>query len=309
MFYLEIEDFSLCAKDRGMNIDIPSFSLEAGTAMALIGKSGAGKSVFTCLLMGRPSFGVGGKCSLARYSLFGHDFASDLFTSRSKLNVAIGCACREGALMYMPQNFPLSRSSSTTVRSSMSLFLAALLQNGGCPKLDVMKTLMDELSARDLVALVDKPLSKLSGGERRRVELATRLAAIRQCKKPTILLLDEPTTGFDRKSADDFTGEIRRCLQDKELSAHVAVIFATHDLSCLDGDAEWRVADNVAVICRKESKIRLSFCGKPDALREKLKLPEGFSYARDGAQIYDPIEQVLGVTESPSKCAEASHVA
>ena len=309
MPFLEIKDFFLRAKDGGMSIDIPMFALEAGAATALIGKSGAGKSVFTCLLMGRPSFGVGGKCSLAKFLLFGQDFASDMFTSQSKLNVAIGRACRDGALMYMPQNFPLSRSSSTTVRSSMSMFLAALLQNGGCPKLDAVKPLMDELSAHGLGKLADKPLSKLSGGERRRVELATRLAAIRQCKKPTILLLDEPTTGFDRKSADDFTGEIRRCLLDKELAAHVSVIFATHDLGCLDGDAERRVADKVAVICKNESEIRLAFGGTPDELREKLKLPEGFSYARDGAQIYDPIEQVLGVTESPSECAEVSHVA
>lgn len=309
MPFLEIRDFFLRAKDTGMNIVIPSFALEAGTATALIGKSGAGKSVFTCLLMGRPSFGVGGKCTLTKFSLFGQYFDSGMFTSRSKLNVAIGRACRDGALMYMPQNFPLSRSSSTTVRSSMSMFLAALLQNGGCPKLDAVKPLMDELSAHGLGNLADKPLSKLSGGERRRVELAMRLAAIRQCKKPTILLLDEPTTGFDRKSADDFTGEIRRCLQDQELACHVSVIFATHDLSCLDGDAEQRVADKVAVVCRSDGMIRLAFSGAPDELREKLKLPEGFLYARDGAQIYDPIEQVLGMTDSTSVGAEVSHVA
>ena len=290
--FLEIREFSLRAKSDGMCINIPSFALEAGKTTALIGKSGAGKSVFTCLLMGRPSFGVGGKCSLAKFSLFDQDFTSGIFSSRSKLDRAVRQVCHKGALMYMPQNFPLSRSSLTTVRSSLSMFLSALLRNGGCPKVDAEKTLMDELSARGLATLADKTLSKLSGGERRRVELATRLAAVRKCKKPTILLLDEPTTGFDRKSADDFMREVCGCVHDSELTSNVSVIFATHDLSCLDGEDGERIANNVAVICREESEIQLCFAGNPDELRKKLYLPDDFSYAKDGAKIYEGIEML-----------------
>lgn len=298
--FLEISGFSLAGKAGASNLSlhVPAFRLKAGTITALIGRSGAGKSVLMCTVMGRPPLGVGGKCALEKYRLFGIRLKTFDFKSKPFLNMVMRRACHRGTLMYMPQNFPLARSSATTVRKCMTLLLRSLLRLGQTDDTDVDGLLAASFDADGLSGVLDKPMKALSGGERRRVELSVRLAAIRKSKRKTILLLDEPTTGFDPESAHSFILKIRESLEG--IRDSVAVLLSTHDLSCLDIDEHGgRVADEVALIHRDHCKngqfddncSRLVFNGSPDALCDRLELGDGFSFAANGSSIYERLSR------------------
>jgi iron complex transport system ATP-binding protein len=72
-----------------------------------------------------------------------------------------------------------------------------------------------------LVALADRPLATLSGGEAQRAAVARALVA-----RPAVLLLDEPTNHLDPGRRAALLGLLDR------LRGQVAVVLATHDLDC-----------------------------------------------------------------------------
>jgi ABC-2 type transport system ATP-binding protein len=92
----------------------------------------------------------------------------------------------------------------------------------------------DELLERlDLCELADRRVGALSGGSRRRVDLAASLVG-----EPTVLFLDEPTTGLDPVARTSFWTEIRRVA-----SRGTAVVLTTQYLEEAD-----QLADRIAVI-------------------------------------------------------------
>jgi iron complex transport system ATP-binding protein len=80
----------------------------------------------------------------------------------------------------------------------------------------------DALAAVDLQALRDRPLSTLSGGERRRALIAAVLA-----QQPRMILLDEPTAGLDLHHA----AAVMRLLERLHHEQGLAVVVVTHDLN------------------------------------------------------------------------------
>lgn len=79
------------------------------------------------------------------------------------------------------------------------------------------------LEAVSMTAFAHKPFTSLSGGQQQRVAIAKALAA-----KPTILLLDEPTTGIDEASQQEFYS-ILRSLQGQGLT----IIIVSHDIDAV----------------------------------------------------------------------------
>ncbi len=95
---------------------------------------------------------------------------------------------------------------------------------------------MPVAEALDLVGLADRtgvPVKSLSGGERRRLDLALALLG-----RPEVLFLDEPTTGLDPQSRRDAWDLVRRLLDDG-----TTVVLTTHYLE----EAE-RLADRLAIM-------------------------------------------------------------
>jgi ABC-2 type transport system ATP-binding protein len=89
----------------------------------------------------------------------------------------------------------------------------------------------------ELVGLGDQgtqPAGKLSGGQRRRLDVAMAILG-----RPDLLLLDEPTGGFDPAARHDFHELLRRLVSEEE----VTVLLTTHDLA----EAE-RLADRIAIL-------------------------------------------------------------
>ncbi|MET9535792.1 ABC transporter ATP-binding protein [Streptomyces sp. NPDC006649] len=107
----------------------------------------------------------------------------------------------------------------------------------------------------DLVGLqaqAEQELGRLSGGQRRRVDVALGIIG-----RPELLFLDEPTTGFDPEARRDFHRLIAT-LKD----AGMTILLTTHDME----EAE-RLADRTAILIGG----RLVACGTPAELAHKVK--------------------------------------
>ena len=115
------------------------------------------------------------------------------------------------------------------------------------------KTRIAELTdALGIAALVDRPVSGYSGGERRRLELARALVSC-----PSVLFLDEPTVGLDPRIRQELLEIVGRLGERAELT----ILLTTHYL-----DEAERLADRVAVM----HEGRIVALDRPERLRRRL---------------------------------------
>ena len=153
-------------------------SLNKGEMLGLLGSNGAGKSTFMNIVLGLI------KC----------DFG-DIFLNNTKLtNLAIHERSKLG-IAYLPQQTSVFRG--LTVYENL-LGIAQIVIKNSIKQKDVVEKLMAEFS---ITHLRDVKSSALSGGERRRTEIARCLI-----NNPKILLLDEPFAGVDLLSIQDIKG-------------------------------------------------------------------------------------------------------
>jgi lipopolysaccharide export system ATP-binding protein len=152
-----------------------SFSLQRGEAVALLGPNGAGKTTCFYIIMGQitPDGGY--------IQLDGQDITSLPTYRRSRLGVG-----------YLPQEASIFRGLS--VEDNLRLVIEA--QELSTEDQDML--LEDLLSEFGIEHLRRTPSLALSGGERRRVEIARALAA-----RPQFMLLDEPLAGIDPIAVSD----------------------------------------------------------------------------------------------------------
>jgi ABC-2 type transport system ATP-binding protein len=116
----------------------------------------------------------------------------------------------------------------------------------------------------------DRPMKQLSRGQQQKVAIARSLLT-----KPSLLLMDEPTTGLDPRSKREVQGFVR----DLRLESGVTVLLSTHDLE----EAE-RLCDRVIILDRG----RILAEGTPAALREAHGL------AGDGSSLEDVFLRLTG---------------
>jgi cobalt/nickel transport system ATP-binding protein len=97
------------------------------------------------------------------------------------------------------------------------------------PKEEIRRRVEETLAAMDLSAVADRAPHRLSGGEKKRVALASVLVL-----DPEVLLLDEPTAMLDPQSQSQMLNFLVLWGQSKEKT----VILATHDLDSLGAIAD-----------------------------------------------------------------------
>ncbi len=154
-----------------------SVNVRRGEAVGLLGPNGAGKTTTFYMIVGlvRPDTGS--------ISLDGHDITGLPMYRRARLGIG-----------YLPQEASVFRG--LTVEGNISAALEVVE-----PDRDKRETMLDELLAEfGITHLRRTPALALSGGERRRVEIARALAT-----HPGYILLDEPLAGIDPIAV----GEIR----------------------------------------------------------------------------------------------------
>ncbi len=154
-------------------------TLEAGEVVGLLGPNGAGKTTCFYMIVGLVEADAG------RIELDGRDITADPMYTRAKLGVG-----------YLPQEPSVFRKLTVADNIRLVLELREDLDAAGREK--ELRSLLDELQ----IGHVSEQLgASLSGGERRRCEIARALAA-----RPRLMLLDEPFAGVDPISV----GEIQR---------------------------------------------------------------------------------------------------
>ncbi|OAX56491.1 LPS export ABC transporter ATP-binding protein [Xanthomonas cerealis pv. cerealis] len=156
-----------------------ALTLDAGEVVGLLGPNGAGKTTCFYMIVGLVEADAG------RIVLDGNDITALPMYKRAKLGVG-----------YLPQEPSVFRKLSVADNIRLVLELREDLDDAGRER--ELSSLLDELQIGHVAEQLG---ASLSGGERRRCEIARALAA-----KPRLMLLDEPFAGVDPISV----GEIQR---------------------------------------------------------------------------------------------------
>ncbi len=146
-----------------------SLSVRRGEVVGLLGPNGAGKTTTFHILCGLISADSGAVL------LDGRDITKLPMFRRARLGIG-----------YLPQESSVFRGLSVVDNLRAVL---ELTEPGRAEREAMIEALLEEF---DLERLSDTPAAALSGGERRRVEIARALAA-----RPHFMLLDEPLAGVD----------------------------------------------------------------------------------------------------------------
>ena len=193
---LEVISIAKSYDKRAVLTDI-SFSVAKGEVFGLLGPNGAGKTTCFYSIMGlvKPDSG--------RILMDGEDVTKLPMYRRAILGLG-----------YLPQETSIFRGM--TVEQNIACVLE-LGEPDPATRAAELERLLDEFG---LTRLRESPAMALSGGERRRCEIARALAA-----KPSIMLLDEPFAGIDPLSISD----IRELVRDLKARG-IGVLITDHNV-------------------------------------------------------------------------------
>ena len=192
-------------------LDAVSMSVDAGEIVGLIGPNGAGKTTFFNCLLGilRP------------------DEGRVRFSGRDVTNLAVHRRARLGFGRTFQR---IELFGEMTVRQH--LLVAARAHNGrgsfwrdlvgrGGPTADEIAASDEVLARLGLADVADAPIESLSLGRGRLVEIGRALMT-----EPSLLLLDEPSSGLDRAETEELT----RVLGDVQRETGMAILLVEHDV-------------------------------------------------------------------------------
>ena len=173
-------------------------TLQPGEVVGLLGPNGAGKTTCFYMIVGLVAADAG------TIELDGQDITAQPMYQRAKLGVG-----------YLPQEPSVFRKLSVADNIRLVLELREDLDAAGIDR--ELASLLDELR---VTHVADRLGASLSGGERRRVEIARALAA-----RPRLMLLDEPFAGVDPISV----GEIQRIVKHLK-NRGIGVLITDHNV-------------------------------------------------------------------------------
>jgi ABC-2 type transport system ATP-binding protein len=202
-------------------VDDISFTLAPGRILGLLGGNGAGKTTTISMVLGllTPTEG--------RIEALGHDMARDRFPALQRMNFS-------SPYIALPARL--------TVRENLQVY-------GHLYSVKRLKNRINELAEQfHLTALLDRPASDLSAGQKTRVALAKSFI-----NRPELLLLDEPTASLDPDTGD----YVRTMLEEYQRETGAAILLASHNMAEVE-----RLCDEVLMM----KTGRIVDRGAPEAL-------------------------------------------
>jgi ABC-2 type transport system ATP-binding protein len=230
-------------------VDGISFALEQGSITGLLGGNGAGKTTTLAMILGlvMPTSGT--------VKVLGAEMPRQRYQVLHKMNF-------ESPYIDMPHRL--------TVRQNLRVF-------GRLYAVENLKERIAALAAElDLAEFLDRPVGKLSAGQKTRVALAKALI-----NTPEVLLLDEPTASLDPDTAD----WVRARLERFRKSRGATVLLASHNMAEVE-----RLCERVIIMKRgriedDDTPQRLLVRYGRETLEEVfLDVARGRGEAREAAQ-------------------------
>lgn len=234
-----------------------SFTVEQGTLFAFLGENGAGKSTtieILCTLLKKSS----GQVTINGFTL---DASNDNADIRKSIGVVFQQSLLDERLtvreniLHRGKTYGLSKTQLTDNYQFVSTYL-------------------------HLEDIEEKKYGTLSGGQKRRADIARALI-----HRPSILFLDEPTTGLDPQTRQF----VWQAIKQLQRETNMTVFLTTHYME------EASVAHQVTVL--KQGKIVAQ--GTPDALKTKYaydSMALVFQNAQEGVQFLE--ENAISYTEN-----------
>ena len=193
---LEIKKISKSIKDKTILNEI-DIRVDSGDIYGLLGPNGAGKTTTFYIIAGLIS------CESGEINFLNQDISKLPMHKRSKLGIK-----------YLPQEPSIFQNLS--VYENL-LGLAEISFNN---QKDIKNFINKSIDEFDLSEICDLKGRQLSGGQRRKVEIARTLAA-----EPKIILLDEPFAGIDPIAIDDIKNVLKK-LSDK----NIGILITDHNV-------------------------------------------------------------------------------
>jgi len=232
-------------------LDDVSLGVAAGSFVALLGANGAGKTTLFSIISGLY------RAHSGSVSIMGHSVESDTLKALASIGVVFQKTTLDMDLTVI-----------------QNLRYAAELQ-GMSRK--VSKEIIDHsVELHNMNDYMSRKVATLSGGQRRRVELARALL-----HKPSLLLLDEPTVGLDLNSREDFVLHVKSLCQSQK----TGVLWATHLMDEVDNDDDIHLLNSGRIIASgKTSELLTQYQQNtvPDLFNEVNKL-HSIEQKNDGA--------------------------
>lgn len=216
-------------------VDDISFCVKEGELFAFLGVNGAGKSTTINIISGILNKDSG------KVIICGEDIDKNI----SKIKNSIGIVFQNSVL-------DKKLSGYKNLKSRAALY--------GIFGTDFKNRLQEISDLLDLKDIIKKPLNKLSGGQKRRIDIARALI-----HNPKLLILDEPTTGLDPKTRITVWNVIDRLRKEQGLT----VFLTTHYME--------EASDSDYVVILDTGKIVAE--GSPHDLKNK--------YAKDYIKFYN----------------------
>ena len=184
-----------------------SFEIFHSEYIAIIGPNGGGKTTLIRMLLGleKPSSGI--------VKIFGKNLKD--FKQWHK----IGFVPQRAA--QVDQNFP------ATALEIVKMGRVAKRKLFSRETEEDKQAVYDAMAKMDILHLRDKIVGTLSGGQRQRVMIARALAS-----RPEILILDEPNTGVDVVSQQNFYALLAKLNKEDQIT----IVFVTHDIGVIADD-------------------------------------------------------------------------
>ena len=210
---VELEDVSFAYRAGVRVLEDVSLRVDAGEFVAIAGPNGGGKTTLLRLVLGleRPTAGS--------VRVFGRP------SGRGADGARIG---------YLPQRARLIGEAPVTVREVVSTGRLAPAGIWGPLRRADREVVTRAIETVGLAGRADSPLRTLSGGMQQRALIAKALAS-----EPTLLALDEPTTGVDAESQES----LGVLLEELRSELGVTILYVSHEFGAVE-----HVVDRIVLV-------------------------------------------------------------